>query len=363
MKLLNTYNLRGLELSNRCLMAPMTRSRATGNIPNALMASYYGQRAGAGLILTEATAVSPNGLGYPRIPGIFSGEQLENWKKITQVVHARGGKIFLQLFHTGRVSHPDNMPEGSRVLAPSAIRLEGEMYTDTQGMVAYPVPERMREEDIRQVKEEFVQAAINAIEAGFDGVEIHAANGYLLDQFQNPATNHRDDEYGNSIENRCRLTLEITKAIAREISAAKTGIRLSPYSTFNGTEVFDDLPEQLVYLTRQLDELKVAYLHLVDNRAMGNAEMNPDIFPAIRSNFRGTVIRNGGLDRNSGEKLLEADEADLIAYGRPFIANPDLVYRFSEDLPLNEAEPDTFYSPGEEGYTDYPVYTEEAVSS
>lgn len=362
MNLLDTYKMRGLELSNRCLMAPMTRSRATGNIPNTMMASYYGQRAGSGLIISEATAVSPNGLGYPRIPGIFSGKQIVAWKKITQVVHDRGGKIFLQLFHTGRVSHPDNMPAGGRVLAPSAVQLEGEMYTDTQGMVPYPMPEKMTEEDIRLVKEEFVQAAINAMEAGFDGVEIHAANGYLLDQFQNPATNHRNDSYGNGIENRCRLTLEITKAIAREISSAKTGLRLSPYSTFNGTEVFDDLSEQLVYLTRELDDLKIAYLHLVDNRAMGNADMNPDIFPAIRQNFSGTVIRNGGLDRDSGEAILKADEADLIAYGRPFIANPDLVFRFSEDLPLNEADPETFYSPGEEGYTDYPVYQEETVS-
>lgn len=361
MEILSTYNLRGLDLKNRIVMAPMTRSRATGNIPNALMASYYGERAGAGLIITEGTAVSPNGLGYPRIPGIFTGKQIVEWKKICQVVHDRGGKIFLQIFHTGRVSHPENMPQDGEVLAPSPVKLEGEMYTDTKGMIPYPEPKAMSKEEIGQAKEEFVQAAINAMEAGFDGVEIHAANGYLLDQFQNPATNHREDNYGGSIENRCRLTLEIAKAVSREISAAKTGIRLSPFSTFNGTEVFDDMAEQFIYMTRELDKLRLAYIHLVDNRAMGNAEMNPDIFPAIRNKFSGTIIRNGGLDRESGNKLLKNDEADLVAYGRPFIANPDLVYRFSEDLPVNDPDPDTFYTPGEEGYTDYSVWKEDVV--
>ncbi len=362
MELMKQYTLRGLELDNRCVMAPMTRSRATGNIPNAMMVTYYGERAGAGLIITEATSVSPDGLGYPRIPGVYSEDQLEEWKKISQVVHQRGGKIFMQLFHTGRVSHPENMPEGSRVLAPSAIALDGEMYTDTKGMLPYPTPEAMTNSDIEAAKNAFVQAAINAIEAGFDGVEIHAANGYLLDQFQNQATNTRTDEYGNGIENRCRFTLDVVKAVTREISAAKTGIRLSPYSTFNGTGVFDDLQEQFIYLTKELDALKLAYIHLVDNRAMGNADMNPDIFPAIRKFFHGTIIRNGGLDKEGGNTLLGNDEADLIAFGRPFIANPDLVYRFSEDLPLNKPDTETFYTPGEKGYTDYAVWKEASVS-
>ncbi len=344
-------------------MAPLTRARALNNVPNQLMAEYYAERASAGLIITEGTAPSANGLGYARIPGIFTAEQIEGWKMITNAVHDRDGKIFIQLMHTGRVSHPENMEKGARVLAPSAVRLDGQMYTDTKGPLAYPEPEEMTLADISQAQDEFLQSAINAIEAGFDGVEIHSANGYLADQFLNTATNKRHDAYGGSIENRTRFTREITGQIVKAIGAEKVGVRLSPYSTFNGTEVFDGMEKQFLYLVDELDQYELAYIHLVNNATLGSPDVNEDIFKQIRKNYSGNLIMNGGYGRRNGEEALIREEADLISFGRSFIANPDLPYRFSYNLPLNDPDPDTFYTPGEKGYTDYPAYTVHEVAS
>lgn len=361
MKLLDSYNLRGLRLNNRVVMAPLTRARAEGNKPNELMVEYYSQRANAGLIISEGTAPSPNGLGYARIPGIYTEQQIKGWKKVTEAVHSEGGKIFLQIMHTGRVSHKANMEDGAEILAPSAVALEGDMYTDQHGPQPYPVPKEMTREDIRQAQEEFVQAAINAIEAGFDGVEIHSANGYLADQFLNTATNKRTDEYGGTIENRSKFTLETVGKVTDAIGSDKVGVRLSPYSAFNGTEIFHDIDEQFIYLTEELNHFELAYLHLVDNSALGSPDVSKSIFSRIKKSYRGTLILNGGLNKNNAEESISKGRADLISFGRSFLANPDLVHRFRNDLPLNEPDYETFYTPGEKGYTDYPFHQQKEI--
>lgn len=357
MKIFSKYNLGNIELQNRIVMAPLTRSRAENNIPNQLMSEYYGQRASAGLIITEGTAPSANGLGYPRIPGIYSDEQINGWKKITNHVHEKGGKIFIQLMHTGRVSHPYNMEEGSEVLAPSAIGLSGEMYTDQHGMQAYPVPREMSQEDIIQAQNEFVEAAKNAMKAGFDGVEIHAANGYLIDQFINTASNKRSDEYGGSIENHSRFVLEVAQKVIAAIGSEKTGIRISPFGAFNDMEAFKDLEETYEYLAQKLGQLKLAYIHIVEMASMGGPEVPLSLKLKIRDAFGGPIIRSGGLDKEIAETALNNNEAELVAFGRSLIANPDLVYRMKNDLPIQDPDYDTFYTPGEKGYTDYPFAT------
>lgn len=356
MKLLNSYNLKGLKLKNRAVMAPLTRARATDNVPNDLMVEYYSQRAQAGLIISEGTAPSPNGLGYARIPGIYTDQQVESWKKITDAIHGEGGKIFLQIMHTGRVSHKDNMEDGAEILAPSAIALEGQMYTDQNGPQTYPVPREMTKEEIGQAQDEFVQAALNAIKAGFDGVEIHSANGYLADQFLNTATNKRTDEFGGNKEKRSRFTLETVEKVTNAIGSEKVGVRLSPYSAFNGTEIFDGIDDQFLYLTEQLNRYELVYLHLVDNSALGSPDVSKSIFTKIREKYEGTLIMNGGYTREEAEKSIADNKTDLVAFGRSFIANPDLIYRFENDLALNEPDSDTFYTPGEKGYTDYPFF-------
>ncbi|HSI69363.1 MAG TPA: alkene reductase [Gillisia sp.] len=361
MVLLNSYNLKGLKLNNKVIMAPLTRARATDNIPNDLMVKYYSQRAQAGLIISEGTAPSPNGLGYARIPGIYTEQQIEGWKKITEAVHKEGGKIFLQIMHTGRVSHKDNMEEKAEILAPSAIALEGEMYTDQNGPQPYPVPSEMTLEQIIGAQDEFVQAALNAMEAGFDGVEIHSANGYLADQFLNTASNQRTDEYGGTNENRSRFTLELVEKVTKAIGNEKVGLRLSPYSAFNGTEIFDGLDEQFLYLTEQLNKFELAYLHLVDNSALGSPDVSKSIFTQIREKFKGTLMMNGGFTKEKAEKSIEDNKTDLVSFGRSFLANPDLVYRFENDLELNEPDSNTFYTPGEHGYTDYPFFEEKEL--
>ena len=361
MKLLSTYKLLESELENRMVMAPLTRARATDNIPNELMTEYYTQRSGAGLIISEGTAPSANGLGYARIPGIYTEAQKEGWKKIVDALHDHGAKIFLQIMHTGRVSHKDNMEKDARIIAPSAVALDGDMYTDRNGPQAYPVPEPMSLEDIRQAQKEFLKAAITAIDLGFDGVEIHSANGYLADQFLNTATNKREDEYGGSIKERSRFTLEVAEMISKEIGKERTGIRLSPFSTFNGTEVFEDMEEQFLYLTEKLNDLGLAYIHLVDNTSLGSPEADTDLPGKMRDLFNGTMILNGGFTKEKAEKALDENSGDLISFGRSFIANPDLVYRFENDLDLNEPDYDTFYTPGEKGYTDYPIVRKEEL--
>ena len=356
MKLFEEYHLGTLKFKNRVVMSPMTRCRAIGNIPNDLMAEYYNQRSGAGLIITEGTSPSPNGLGYARIPGVYSHEQVQGWKKITDIVHKEGSKIFLQIMHTGRVSHPDNMEENAKIIAPSAIKLSGEMYTDTKGPQSYPQPKEMTLDEINEAQEEFVQAAKNAMRAGFDGVEIHGANGYLIEQFINPASNNREDEYGDSIENRSRFVLEVATKVIEAIGAESTGIRLSPYGVFNDMEIFDSVDETFEYIADQLGKMKLAYIHIVDHSSMGTPEVPESIKLKIKEAFNGPIIISGGLNKESAEKALNENKGDLAAFGRPFIANPDLVRRMKNDQELTEPDQDTFYSAGEEGYTDYPTF-------
>ncbi len=350
----NNYKLESLELKNRIVMAPMTRCRAINNIPNELMANYYAQRSGAGLIITEGVAPSPNGLGYARIPGIFSENQIQEWKKVTDAVHQEGSKIFIQIMHTGRVSHPDNMATDAKVLAPSPIALSGEMYTDAKGLQPYPTPAEMTVSDIENAQNEFVNAAINAIKAGFDGVEIHGANGYLVDQFINTASNKRTDSYGGSVINRCKFAIEVATKISEAIGSKKTGIRLSPFGVFNEMEIFDAIDETYEYLAIELNKLKLAYIHIVDHSAMGAPEVPIDIKNKIKNNFNGAIILSGGLDAQSANKIIEENKGDLVAFGRPFISNPDLVHRLKNKLALTEPDFDTFYTADEKGYTDYP---------
>lgn len=358
MKLFESYTIGKIQLKNRIVMAPMTRCRAIGNIPNEHLAKYYKQRASAGLIITEGTAPSPNGLGYARIPGIYSKEQTEAWKLVTDAVHESGGKIFVQIMHTGRVSHLENMPEGAEIVAPSALALKGEMYTDSKGSLPYPVPKEMDEFDIEKAQNEYVQASQNAIEAGFDGIELHAANGYLLEQFINPKSNKRTDKYGDSIENRARFVLETVKRTAEAIGADRIGIRLSPYGVASGMGSFDGIEESFEYIAKELGKLSIAYIHLVDHSAMGAPEVPESMKTKIRNAFGGTIILCGGMDKQKGETILKDKKADLIAFGRPFISNADLVNRIKNDYELAEADQKTFYSPGEKGYTDYPNYSE-----
>ena len=353
--LFQPYDLGPLTLTNRTVMAPMTRSRAIGSVPNALMAEYYGQRAGAGLIVTEGTAPSPHGLGYPRIPGLFNAEQVAGWKLVTDAVHARGGKIFVQLMHTGRVSHPDNMPAGARVVAPSAIAAKGEMYTDGGGNQPQPTPEAMSRYDVQAAVAEFAQSARLAVQAGFDGVELHGANGYLIDQFLNPASNQRSDAYGGSLEARNRFAIEVTAAVAEAIGPERTGIRLSPYGVFNDQIIFDEIEIQYTALARELSALKLAYVHLVDHSAMGAPKPEASTVVAIREAFNGTLILSGGYDRERAQADLDGGLGDLVAFGRPFLANPDLVERLQAGAELSPPDFGSFYTPGEKGYTDYPT--------
>lgn len=357
-KLFSKTKLGNLELKNPMVMAPMTRSRALGNIPNDLMATYYGQRAGAGLIITEGTAPSPNGLGYARIPGIFSDAQVEGWKKVTHTVHEKGGRIFVQLMHTGRIGHPNNLPEGAEIIGPSAIVAKGQMWTDKGGMLDHPTPREMTKEDLEKTKQEFVNASLNAIKAGFDGVELHAANGYLLEQFLNPAANQRTDEYGGNSENRARFVIEVTKAVAEKIGKEKTGIRISPYGAFNDVGPFPETEEEYSYLATKLNEIGIVYIHLVDHSSMGAPKVEPSTVQKIRENFKNSIILSGGYDRVRAEKDLESKAGDLIAFGKPFLANPDLVTRLEKNAPLTSPSMDTLYTADAKGYTDYPVLEE-----
>ena len=355
MKIYSTHKIGNIELKNRIVMAPMTRSRALNNIPNDHMVEYYEKRADAGLIITEGTTPSANGLGYPRIPGIYTTDQIDGWKKVTTAVHAKGGKIFLQIMHTGRVSHALNMEEGTQILAPSSVALGGEMYTDVAGMKPYPVPKEMTLSAIEQTQQEYVQAAINAIKAGFDGVEVHGANGYLIDQFINTASNKRKDMYGGSVENRSRFAIEVSKRVADAIGADKTGIRLSPYGVFNDMEIFESVDETFEYLATELGKLNLAYIHIVDHSSQGAPEVPQNIKDTIKAAFKGNFIASGGLNLDKAETVLNEEKGDLVAFGVPFIANPDLVYRFKNNIELSNPNPDTFFSAGVEGYLDYPL--------
>jgi len=342
-----------LQLKNRIVMAPLTRSRAIGNVPNELMAKYYSMRADAGLIITEGTSPSPNGLGYARIPGLFNDAQVQGWKRVTEAVHARGGRIFVQLMHTGRVSHPANMPAGSRVLAPSALALSGEMWTDSSGMQPHPVPVAMSETDIAQTIAEYAGSAKRAIEAGFDGVELHGANGYLIDQFLNTATNQRTDQWGGSVENRIRFAVEVAKACAAAIGAERIGMRISPHGVFNGAVPDAKMDEMYLRLIEELNSVGLVYIHIVDHSSMGAPPVNAELKAGIRATFKGKYILSGGYDLARANADLDANCGDLVAFGRPFISNPDLVQKLKNGTVLTAPDPATFYTPGEKGYTDY----------
>jgi N-ethylmaleimide reductase len=363
-KLFTAYTLGKTNLKNRIVMAPMTRSRAINNVPNELIASYYLQRAGAGLIITEGTSPSPNGLGYARIPGMFSKEQVEGWKLTTKAVHNAGSHIFVQLMHTGRITHSLNLPAGAKVVAPSAIQAAGEMWTDSEGMKPNDLPKAFTSEELHHAKQEFINAAKNAIEAGFDGIELHGANGYLLEQFISPFSNKREDEYGGSIENRIRFIVEIATEIAKEIGKEKVGIRLSPYGAFNDMPAYDEIHETYTQLAKALNKIGIAYIHVVDHSSMGAPIVPVEIKQMFRKEFTNTLILSGGYNEQRAEEDLEKNNADLIAFGKPFINNPDLVSRFINNEPLSEnLDMSTFYTPGEKGFTDYPAYKEETVNA
>jgi len=354
--LLVPFRLGRLELKNRMVMAPMTRSRALadGNVPNPLAVTYYVQRASAGLILTEATQVSPQGVGYIRTPGIHSPQQVEGWKKVTDAVHAAGGVIFAQLWHVGRVSHPD-FHDGQLPVAPSAIAVDGEVYT-WKGKTRTVTPRALETWEIPGIVEQFRHAAENAREAGFDGVELHGSNGYLLDQFLRDGSNQRTDAYGGSIENRARFPLEVTRAVVGVWGAERVGYRVLPQS-FPYAGMTDSTPvETFSYLARELSRLGLGYLHVteaVSGKDVPSAERR--ITPLLRKVFQGALIVNGGYDAQAGEAALARGEADLVAYGVPFLANPDLPERFRREAPLNPPDFTTFFSGEEKGYTDYPA--------
>src|ERR1039458_6465344 len=326
--LFSKITLGSLTLQNRLVMSPMTRNRATGNIPNELMAQYYAQRASAGLIISEGTSPSRNGLGYPRIPGAFSAAQVAGWKRVTEAVHAQGAKMFLQLMHCGRIAHPLNLPADARVLGPSAVAAAGEMYTDAEGMKPNAMPQAMTEADIKATVEEFVQAAKNAVAAGFDGIELHGANGYLLEQFIRPNSNQRTDRYGGSIENRARFVLEVADAGIWSIVQDKLGIRLSPFGVFNDMPLYDAMEADYMYLAQQLNARGMVYIHLVDHSSMGAPPVPASMKATFRNVFKGKLILSGGYDAAHAESDLAAGKCDLIAVGKPFLANADLVARW-----------------------------------
>lgn len=351
-KLLTPYSKGTLQLKNHLVMAPMTRSRAINNLPNELMVTYYTQRSGAGLIITEGTAPSPNALGYSRIPGIFSNEQTAAWKAITDAIHAAGSKIFVQLMHTGRIGHPANLPAGARLVGPSTVKAAGEIWTDASGLQAYPAPYALTDKDVEAVIAEHVNAARNAIAAGFDGVELHGANGYLVEQFLNPHVNTRTDAWGGSVANRTRFAIRVVQAMAAAIGADKVGVRFSPYSTLGDLAPYDEqeVHETYALLSTELNNVGIAYLHI------GVSTTIPQkTFDAIRQGFNGTIILCNGLTPETAEAALHAGFADVVAFGRSFLANPDLDKRIATGAALNQPDYTTLYTPGAAGYTDYPA--------
>ncbi len=349
-----------LTLTNHIVMAPMTRSRAPGNVPNELMAEYYRQRATAGLIITEGTSPSADGLGYARIPGLFTQEHVVNWRRITQTVHHHGGHMFVQLMHTGRIFHGLNLPEGAEGVAPSAVAAAGEMWTDQEQMQAHPTPRALTTEELSRVRDEFVHSAKLALEAGFDGVELHAANGYLLEQFLNPTSNQRTDDYGGSVQNRARFVLEVTRAVAEAIGPDRTGIRLSPWGMASDMPHYPEIDETYAYLAEELQKIGIVYLHLVDHASMGAPAVSPATVETVRAKFTNTLILSGGYNTVAAiDEALTSGQADLVAIGRPFLGNPDLVERLKNDQPLADFDPATLYAPGPngfaDGYTTYPT--------
>ncbi len=348
-----------LQLPSRIVMAPMTRARSGPHgVPTALNATYYGQRACAGLIVAEATQISDEAQGYMRTPGIHTTAQMDAWKVVTQAVHAAGGRIVLQLWHVGRVSHPENREPGTRSVGPSPVAADVRIFTPT-GMHPAPIPHALSAAEIAATVRDYARAARNAIDAGFDGVEIHAGNGYLIDQFLHANANLRSDSYGGSVANRSRLLWEATEAVAGEVSAQRTGVRLSPFGVFNG--VHDPDPAGLFATAiRGLDAMGLAYLHVINpevsgDRAAKSQACEVDVAGFCREHFSGRLMVAGGYDRESAERALSVGDADLIGFGRPYIANPDLAARLADGAALATPERATFYTEGPRGYVDYPM--------
>jgi len=352
--LFTPYTMGDIPLANRIVMAPLTRNRAgAGFVPGPLAAEYYTQRATAGLLIAEATQISQQGQGYQDTPGIYSEAQVAGWRGVTGAVHKAGGRIFLQLWHVGRISHVDLQPGGAAPVAPSAIRAKAKTFVNN-AFLDTSEPRALETDELPGIVDDFRKAAANAIAAGFDGVEIHGANGYLLDQFAKDGANQRSDAYGGTVENRARLMLEVASAVAGEIGAGRTGIRLSPASPANGISCSD--PQgQFGYIVRELDTLGLVYLHVVEGATGGPRDAAPFDYNALRKAFSNTYIANNGYDLTLATEHLRAGKADLIAFGRPFIANPDLVARLKTGAPLAEMDRATLYGGGAGGYTDYPA--------
>lgn len=351
--LFSPITLGSIALKNRIVMAPLTRNRAgEGGVPQALNAKYYEQRASAGLIVTEATPISEMAHGYPALPGIYTDAQIAGWKLVTDAVHAKGGKIVIQLWHVGRISHPSLLPNGAQPVAPSAFKPAGKAFT-YKGFEDYVEPRALETSELPSIVQDYVHATHCAIAAGFDGVEIHSANGYLLDQFLRDGSNNRTDNYGGSFENRARLLMEVTQAVVDVIGADKVGIRLSPVNPFN--DMKDSNPQELFnYVAEVLNPFKLAYLHAVEGGIHGGGIAEKFDFFAFRKFFKGKYIANLSYDKSRGNVAIASGHADCVAYGVPYIANPDLVERFKFDAPLNEADSKTFYGGTDKGYTDYP---------
>ena len=352
---LSPIHLGPYTLPNRVVMAPMTRNRAgPGNVPQDLNAEYYRQRASAGLIITEATQISPQGVGYPATPGIHSAEQVTGWQKVTDAVHKQGGRIFLQLWHVGRISHPSLQPDGALPVAPSAIQPEGEAMT-YEGPEPFVTPRALEIEEIPGIVRQYKVGAENALAAGFDGVEIHSANGYLLDQFLRDGSNQRNDGYGGSIENRARLLMEVIEAVTAVWGGGRVGVRISPLQPFN--DMRDSNPEALFsYVTERMNEFYLAYLHVTEMGKESPGAAGPAFdLQKLRSIYHGTYMTNAGYDLERANAALAAGQADLVAFGVPYIANPDLPERMAKKAPLNTPNPETFYGGDAVGYTDYPV--------
>jgi len=354
MDLFSPLTVGNLTLKNRIVMAPLTRCRSVeDHRANAMMADYYAQRATAGLIVSEATMVSPMGMGYPATPGIYSPEQLESWKQVTKAVHDKGGSIFMQLWHVGRISHPSFLG-GELPVAPSAVKPAGQTFT-FEGMQEFVTPRPLETDEIPGIVALYVAAAENAVAAGFDGVEIHAANGYLIDQFLRNGTNKRSDAYGGSVENRSRFLLEIVEGVSAAVGAGRTGVRLSPSGTFNDMSDSDPLT-LFTHVLRRLSDADLAYVHIVD-ALEGDIRHGANVveLAALRDAYKGVLIICGGYDKARGNAAIADGLADAVAYGALYIANPDLPERFKEDSPLNAPDPETFYTQDEKGYLDYPA--------
>ncbi|WP_223485591.1 alkene reductase [Stenotrophomonas indicatrix] len=356
--LFQPYPLGPLTLANRIVMAPLTRNRAgEGLVPSPLASTYYAQRASAGLIITEATQVSAQAQGYQDTPGLYTQDQIDGWRTVTDAVHARGGHIFVQLWHVGRISHVDLQPGNAAPVSASALRAQTKTFVNN-GFVDVSEPRALDIDELPAIVDDFRQAAANAIAAGFDGVEIHGANGYLLEQFIKDGANQRTDAYGGSVENRARLLLEVTAAVAREIGADRTGVRISPVSPANAISTVSDPQPQYDYIVDQLSALGIVYLHVVEGATGGPRDVAPFDFGGLRRRFNGTYLANNGYDLQLASARVSEGKADLVAFGRPFISNPDLVERLKRGAALAALNPATLYGGGAEGYTDYPTLAE-----